>query len=172
MIDKSLKSLFRECDFSQSTGLKPQNFSDASDPTRVGSATSLKDGPSTIQRVSTVLQAAIKTTTTVKIWNRKHLKKITAVYKELARTGKHPDEITQGVITAIQKPGKPKGPIKNLRPITLLSMLRKFLAICLKKRIIHRLDAEIPPRQAGYIQGRSTTEHILAKDTFHEDIFQ
>ena len=44
----------------------------------------------------------------------------------IARTGEHPNEINQRVITWIQKPGKPKGPIENLRPITLLSMLRKF----------------------------------------------
>lgn len=44
----------------------------------------------------------------------------------IARTGEHPNEISQKVITGIQNPGKPKGPIENLRPITLLSMLRKF----------------------------------------------
>ena len=53
------------------------------------------------------------------------------------------------VIRAIQKPGKPKVPIENLRPTTLLSMLRKILAICLKKRIIYKLDAGIPPSQAA-----------------------
>ena len=45
------------------------------------------------------------------------------------------------VITAIQKLGKPKGTIENL-----LSMLRKVLAICLKKRIIYKLGrGEVPP---------------------------
>ena len=37
----------------------------------------------------------------------------------------------------------------------LLSMIRKVLAICMKKRIVDELDAEIPP-------GRSTTEQIFA----------
>ena len=50
------------------------------------------------------------------------------------------------VITAIQKLGKPKGTIENLRSVTLLSMLRKVLAICLKKRIIYKLGrGEVPP---------------------------
>ena len=89
-------------------------------------------------------------------------KEIAIVYNEIARTGVYPKEIVQGVITAIQKPGKPKGPIENLRPITLLSMLRKILAICLKKRIINKIDAEIPPSQAAYRQGRSTTEHVFS----------
>ena len=50
------------------------------------------------------------------------------------------------VITAIQKLGKPKGTTEYLRSITVLSMLRKALAICLKKRIIYKLDREeVPP---------------------------
>ena len=89
-------------------------------------------------------------------------KEIAIIYNEIARTGDYPKEIVQGVITAIQKPGKTKGPIENLRPITLLSMLRKILAICLKKRIITKIDTEIPPSQAAYRQGRSTTEHVFA----------
>ena len=59
-------------------------------------------------------------------------------------------------------PGKPKRRSENLRPITLPSKLRKSLAICLKKRIIHKLDAEFPPSQAAYRQGRSTTKHVFA----------
>ena len=87
---------------------------------------------------------------------------IAEILNEAASTGIYPNELTEGVITAIQKPGKPKGPIENLRPITLLSMLRKILAICMKIRIINRLGAEIPPSQAAYRAGRSTTEHVFA----------
>ena len=76
-------------------------------------------------------------------------KGIATIYKEITITGKLPNEINQEVITAIQKPGKPKGSIENLRPITLLSLLSKILAICLKKRIIYKLDAGIPPSQAA-----------------------
>ena len=62
---------------------------------------------------------------------------------------------------ALQKPGKPKDPTENLRPIILLSVLRKILAVCLKKRIGERLDNEIPQSQAAYRKGRSTTEHVF-----------
>ena len=41
-------------------------------------------------------------------------------------------------------------------------MLRKILAICLKCRTIKRIDCEIPPSQAAYRSGRSTTEHVFA----------
>ena len=67
-----------------------------------------------------------------------------------------------GIITPIQKPGKPKGPVQNLHPITLLSMIRKVLAVYMKKHIADKLDAEIPPSQAAYRAGRSTTEYVLA----------
>ena len=41
-------------------------------------------------------------------------------------------------------------------------MLRKILAICIRDRTIDRIDAEIPPSQAAYRKGRSTTEHVFA----------
>ena len=52
MIDESLKSLFRERDFSQPRGSKSQKFSVASDPTMVGPPASLKHYTSTFQCVS------------------------------------------------------------------------------------------------------------------------
>ena len=66
------------------------------------------------------------------------------------------------MIIAIQKLGKPKQSVENLRPITLLSMLRKMLAICLKKQIIPKFNTEIPPSPAAYRKGRSITEHVFA----------
>ena len=53
-------------------------------------------------------------------------------------------------------------------PITLLSMIRKVPAVCMKKRIADKLDAEIPPSQAAYRVGRSTTEHVFAAKVFVE----
>ena len=61
-----------------------------------------------------------------------------------------------------QKPGETKGPITNLNPITLLSMLRKILASCMKQRLIDRIDREIPPPQAAYRTGLRITEHVFA----------
>ena len=62
----------------------------------------------------------------------------------------------------MQKPGKPKGPVQNVLPIMLLSMIRKVLAICMKKLIVDKLNVELPPFQAAYRAGRSTTEHVFA----------
>lgn len=74
----------------------------------------------------------------------------------------------QIVTTVIQNPSEPKGQIENLRPIILLSMLRTNLAICLKKRINHRLDVEISPSQTAYRGRRETTENVFATKIFAE----
>ena len=60
---------------------------------------------------------------------------IADVMNKMAQTGEHPQEIKQGLLIPLQKPGKQKGPPGNLRPIVLLSILRKIVAICLLKRI-------------------------------------
>ena len=62
----------------------------------------------------------------------------------------------------LQKPGKTKGPLPHLRPIILLSTLRKILAACIMTRIKDWLELEIPAIQAAYRKGRSTTEHVFA----------
>ena len=83
------------------------------------------------------------------------------MYNNISETGEHLSELTLGIITPIQKAGKQKGPVQNLCPVTLLSMIRKVLAICMKKRIVDKLDAKIPP-------GRSTTEQIFAAKVLME----
>ena len=79
-----------------------------------------------------------------------------------AETGDVPKELVQGTLYAIQKPGKTMGPVEHLRPIILLSMLRKIAAICMRERTITRVDEAIPNTQAAYRRGRSTTEHVFA----------
>ena len=52
---------------------------------------------------------------------------------------------------------------KNLRPIILLSILRKILAICVIRRINKRVREHIIPQShAAYSEGRSTTELVFA----------
>ena len=76
----------------------------------------------------------------------------------IAETGEYPKEIKPGQIPPLQKPGKPKGPAENLRPIILLSTLRKILAICLIERISNRLHEKlIPVTQTAYTSNSSTT---------------
>ena len=59
------------------------------------------------------------------------------IYNKVSETGEYPPELTLGIILPLQKPGKSKGPVQNL-------------AVCMKKRIVDKLNAEIPPSQAAY----------------------
>ena len=67
-----------------------------------------------------------------------------------------------GILSPLPKPGKKKGPPANLRPIILLSVLRKLLTICLLRRIWDRLSSRIPLDQAAYQAGRQTTEQVFS----------
>ena len=87
---------------------------------------------------------------------------IADILNNIAETGKHPKEIKSGILTPLPKPGKKQGPPSNLRPIILLSTLRKILAICMIKRCWNMFKTKIPLEQAAYQEGRSTTEHVLA----------
>ena len=90
------------------------------------------------------------------------LQGIANILNNIAETWKHPKENKSGILTPLPKPGKKQGPPSNLRPIILLSTLRKILAICMIKRCWNRFKTKIPLEQAAYQEGRSTTEHVLA----------
>ena len=87
---------------------------------------------------------------------------IAKILNETAETGECPSEIRTGILRPLPKSDKPPGPPANLRPIILLSVLRKILAICLIRRCWDRLSTEIPLEQAAYQPGRSTTEQVFA----------
>ena len=78
----------------------------------------------------------------------------------MAETGDIPKEVTYGILKPLQKQNKAKVPL-NLKPIILLSSLRKILAACITNRIKDRLYAEIPPSQTACRPNRSTTEHVF-----------
>lgn len=79
-----------------------------------------------------------------------------------AETGEYPMEIRTGILRPLPKPGKKQGPVSNLRPIILLSVLRKIIAVSLISRAWNRLKDEIPADQAAYQPGRSTTEQVFS----------
>ena len=87
---------------------------------------------------------------------------IATLLNTIARTGKYPAEIKPGIFTPLPKPGKKQGPPANLRPIILLSIIRKILAICLIRRCWDRLSTRVPRAQSAYQSGRSTTEQVFS----------
>ena len=89
---------------------------------------------------------------------------IAELLNETAETGNYPKELRIGILTPLPKSGKKSKPKdqSHLRPIILLSTLRKILAITMLNRIWNRLSTKIPKDQAAYQSGRSTTEQIFA----------
>ena len=77
-----------------------------------------------------------------------------------SETGNYPEEIRRGLLNPLAKPPK-KDEKVNVRPIILLSVLRKVITINLIDRCWERLKQHIPPDQSAY-QGRSsTTEQVF-----------
>ena len=89
-------------------------------------------------------------------------KEIATIFNKVAETGEPVTELVPGLLRPLQKPGKAKSPPENIRPIILLSVLRKVLTICLIDRTWDHLKQHIPPDQAAYQPGRGTTEQVFA----------
>ena len=70
-------------------------------------------------------------------------------------------DIGKGVLILLQKPGKPVGPLTSVRPIVLLSALRKTLSLVVLSRIATKVDNFLSPSQSGFRRGRSTTDVVF-----------
>ena len=84
-------------------------------------------------------------------------------------------DIKSSVLIAIPKPGKPKGPPNNLRPITLLNTLRKVLSLITLDRIRPSIEKYLLHSQSGFRPERSTSDVVwthrwLAAKTVTENI--
>ena len=88
--------------------------------------------------------------------------RIAQIFNDMAATREVPEEVIMGILVPLPKPGKPRGPPGNLRPVVLLTILRKILAICIIGRASEKIQKKIPITQAAYQGGRNTTEHIFA----------
>ena len=69
-------------------------------------------------------------------------------------------DIGKGILVALQKPGKPKGPVKNLRPVILLPIIRKILSNIVLQRIKPKVEKYLSQSQSAYRQYRSTSDII------------
>ena len=68
--------------------------------------------------------------------------------------------IGDGILLPIPKPKKTKGPVTNLRPITLLESIRKILSKILINRSDDQVDQYISLSQSAYRKHRSTSDII------------
>ena len=71
-----------------------------------------------------------------------------------------PHILGEGRLIALQKPGKPIGPLTSLRPITLLRTIRKVLSLLTLNRIRPKVEEYLGPGQSGFRPNRSTTDVV------------
>ena len=71
-------------------------------------------------------------------------------------------ELGEGILVSLQKPGKTKGPVTNLRPVILLPLLRKILSNIVLRRIQPKVGQFLADSQAAYRSNRSTSDIVWA----------
>ena len=67
-------------------------------------------------------------------------------------------DINNSILLTLQKPGKEIGPLKNMRPISLLNSIRKVLSIVTLNRIRPKTEEFISNNQSGFRPNRSTAD--------------
>ena len=72
----------------------------------------------------------------------------------------HVPSFTEGYLTPLQKPGKPRGPPKSLRPLCLLNGTRKILSMIVLRRIQGQIAQYTGPWQNAYKPGHSTANIV------------
>ena len=65
------------------------------------------------------------------------------------------------MLILLQKAGKPVGPLTSVRPIVLLSALRKTLSLIVLSRTATKVDNLLSPSQSGFRRGRSTADVVF-----------
>ena len=71
-------------------------------------------------------------------------------------------EIGKGILVPLQKPGKDKGPVKNLRPVILLLIVRKLLSNITLARMKQKYEQYLSPSQSAYRSERCTADLVWA----------
>ncbi|KAJ3659052.1 hypothetical protein Zmor_010761 [Zophobas morio] len=72
-----------------------------------------------------------------------------------------PSEWSKRIIIPIHKK-RSKSEYENYRGISLLSVVYKILATCIKKRIVPQIESSIGEYQCGFSEGRSVIDQIFA----------
>ena len=99
------------------------------------------------------------------------LNRILSLLNVTNETGDYPEEVRRGILTPLVKPPK-KDEEVNVRPIILLSVLRKIIAIILIDQCWERIKNHIPLSQAAYQKGQVFTIKILAEKAITSDNYE
>ena len=83
---------------------------------------------------------------------------IAEIFNNLFEKGINIKAISHGMLIPLLKPSKPAKEKSSLRPITLLTVLRKTLSLLTLERIQEKVKEQVSPNQSGFRKGRSTTD--------------
>ena len=86
------------------------------------------------------------------------------VFNQSFEKNVHIEAIGAGILTPLAKPGKPRGPVKSIRPLTLLNISRKILSLVVLRRIEYAVDNYTGSFQAAYKAGRSCADLVWAQN--------
>eukprot|EP00117_Sycon_ciliatum_P016529 scpid72716/ scgid1736/ LINE-1 reverse transcriptase homolog len=85
---------------------------------------------------------------------------IAQVLNSAVETGLPLNSIGSGSLIPLQKPGKSRGPVAHLRPVVLLTALRKILSLIVLRRINKDVNNFVAHTQSGFRPSRSTTDVV------------
>ena len=68
--------------------------------------------------------------------------------------------VNHGLLTALQKPGKPKEPTKSLLKLIFLIVLRKVISYIVLSRIQPTVGKYLSHSQSAHLQDRSTSDIV------------
>ena len=86
---------------------------------------------------------------------------IAEIYNDVAKEEDSVIELKLGLLRPLQKPGKSKGPVANLRHINPTLRHKKDHDDMLNRKEVEPAETTQPPDQAAYQPGRGTTEQVF-----------
>ena len=95
------------------------------------------------------------------------------IFNAIWRSNAFPSSWREATIIPIPKPGKDSSIPSNYRPIALTSCLCKTMERMVNGRLVHFLESRnlLTPSQSGFRSHRTTTDHLVALETFIRDGF-
>ena len=87
---------------------------------------------------------------------------IANILNEIYERNDNEVKLGTGILLPLPKPKKTQGPVKNLRPITLLEVIRKILSKIFMNRTEDKINKHLSESQSAYRKSRSTTDAVWA----------
>ena len=87
---------------------------------------------------------------------------IAEIINDMFRNNDNELKLGTGILKPLPKPKKARGPVTNLRPITLLEVIRKILSKTLMNRTDDKINKYLSNSQSAYRTGRSTADIVWA----------